>query len=103
MTVQTNASILIIEDDPQHLRLYAKALRGYRLTCVGTGTAALKTLEEKLPDLIILDHVLAEGERGTDFLPRIKAVASHVPIIIISGTLDIEGQLSALSGPLSAH
>jgi DNA-binding NtrC family response regulator len=103
MTAPTNASILIIEDDPQHLRLYAKALRGYRLTCVGTGTAALKALEEKLPDLIILDHVLAEGQRGTDFLPRIKALAAHVPIIIISGTLDIEGQLSALQGPLSAH
>jgi CheY-like chemotaxis protein len=103
MTAQTNASILIIEDDPQHLRLYAKALRGYRLTCVGTGTAALSALEEKLPDLIILDHVLAEGQRGTDFLPRIKALAAHVPIIIISGTLDIEGQLKALQGPLSAH
>src|SRR2546428_10047401 len=103
MPEQTKASILIIEDDPRHLRLYAKALRGYRLTCVGTGTAAMKALEEKLPDLIILDHVLAEGERGADFLPRIKASAAHVPIIIISGTLDLEGQLSALQGPLSAH
>ena len=28
------ASILIIEDDPTQLKLYAKALRSYRLTCV---------------------------------------------------------------------
>ena len=36
------ASILIVEDDPQQLRLYAKALRGYRLTCVSSGTDALR-------------------------------------------------------------
>ena len=97
------ASILVIEDDPTQLRLYSKALRGYRLTCVANGTAALASLRESAPDLIILDHVLAEGERVTEFLPRLKTVAAHVPIIMISGTLDIQGKLKALQGPHSAH
>jgi DNA-binding NtrC family response regulator len=98
-----NASILIVEDDPNQLRLYAKVLRGYRLTCVVSASAALKSLEERAPDLILLDHILAGGEHGTDFLPRLKAMAAHVPIVIVSGTLDIQGKLNALQGPLSAH
>ena len=35
---RNTASILIVEDDPQQLRVYAKALRGYRLTSVSSGT-----------------------------------------------------------------
>ena len=103
MNTTAMASILVIEDDPAQLRLYSKALRGYRLTCVVNGTAALSSARESAPDLIILDHVLADGERGTEFLPRLKAVAAHVPIIMISGTLDIQGKLKALQGPQSAH
>lgn len=103
MKTHTNASVLIVEDDPQQLRLYSKALRGSRLTCVATGTAALQALTEQVPDLIVLDHALADGERGADFIPRLKAIAAHVPIIVISGTLGIAEQLKALQGPLAAH
>lgn len=97
------ASILIVEDDPKQLRLYSKALRGYRLTCVSSGTAALKSLADDVPDVILLDHVLAEGERGVDFLPRLKEAAAHVPVIVISGTLGIRDQVKALQGPKGAH
>jgi DNA-binding NtrC family response regulator len=97
------ASILIVEDDPKQLKLYAKALRGYRLTCVSSGTAALAALAEVRPDLILLDNILAEGERGVEFLPELKGAAAHVPVIVISGTLKLREKLSALQGPRSAH
>lgn len=103
MNSPLKASILIVEDDPRQIRLYSKALRGYRLTCVPSGTTALKSMQERLPDLILLDHILADGERGADFLPRLKAIAAHVPIIVISGTLDVRGQIEALQGPEAAH
>lgn len=103
MNTTAMASILVIEDDPTQLRLYSKALRGYRLTCVANGTAGLASVRETTPDLIILDHVLADGERGADFLPKLKEMAAHVPVIVISGTLDIQGKLKALQGPHSAH
>jgi CheY-like chemotaxis protein len=102
-TLDKLASILIVEDDPKQIKLYAKALRGYRLTCVATGTAALKTLAETRPDLIILDNILEAGERGLDFLARLKSAAAHVPVILISGTLKMREQLVALQGPRSAH
>lgn len=100
---ETMASILIVEDDPKQLKLYGKALRGYSLTCVSTGSAALAVIAETKPDLIILDNILHEGEKGVEFLPKLKAVAAHVPIIMISGTLQIREKLAALQGPRSAH
>jgi len=100
---ETMASILIVEDDPKQLRLYGKALRGYSLTCVSTGSAALAAIADTKPDLVILDNILDAGEKGLDFLPQLKAVAAHVPVIMISGTLQIREKLSALQGPRSAH
>ena len=97
------ATILVIEDDPKQVRLYTKILAQYRLLAVDTGTAALKLLEQEFPDAIILDHQLANGEKGTEFLPLLKTDLAHVPVILVSGTLDIKGQLNALQGPFSAH
>jgi DNA-binding NtrC family response regulator len=97
------ASILIVEDDPRQLKLYGRALRGYHLTCVSTVAAAFKTLDESKPDLIILDNILGDAERGVELLPKLKQAAAHVPVIMISGTLDQREQLKALQGPRAAH
>lgn len=103
MSERALANILIVEDDPQQVWFYSRTLRGYRVTCVPNATAALKELERRLPDLIILDHVLSGGELGVPFLPRLKELAAHVPVIIVSGTLDVQGKLDALQGPHGAH
>lgn len=97
------ASILIIEDDERQLRHYRRTLLRYRLTTVPNGSQAMAVLSEAKPDLIILDHILADGEIGADFLPQLKTVAAHVPIIIISGSLNVRAQLHALQGPHRAH
>ena len=102
-TEEIMASILIVEDDPKQLKLYGRALRGYSLTCVSSGSAALRVIAETKPDLVILDNILDDGEKGLDFLPRLKQIAAHVPVIMISGTLQIREKLAALQGPRSAH
>jgi CheY-like chemotaxis protein len=96
------ASILIVEDDPDQIEVYRHSLAHYRLTCVAHGTAALASLQRALPDLILLDHRLGDGELGGGFLPRLKQVAAHVPVIIVSGMLDMQEQLELLQGPGSA-
>ncbi len=98
MSPTTMATILIVEDDPKQLRLYSKALRGHRLNCVASATAALKALAEARPDLILLDQVLGAGERGLDFLPQLAAMAGPVPIVVISGSLHLRQQLHVLPG-----
>lgn len=97
------ASILIIEDDERQLRHYRRTLVRYRLTSVPNGSQAMALLQTTKPDLIILDHILADGELGSEFLPQLKTIAAHVPIIIISGSLNVRAQLNALQGPLRAH
>lgn len=97
------AAILIIEDDPDQVLLYSKALRPYRLLTAANGTEALRIIHDEIPDVIILDQILAAGEKGTDLLPILKTELAHVPVVIVSGTLDIKGQIKALQGPKSAH
>lgn len=95
--------ILIIEDDDFQYEIYEETLGRYRLTRTTTWRAALKRLAQDPPNVVILDHVLAEGELGLDFLPEFKQVLPHVPVIIVSGALEVKQQLAALQGPRRAH
>lgn len=95
--------LLIIEDDDLQYELYEETLSDYRLVRALNGSAALAKLPVEPPSLLILDHVLAEGERGLDFLPEFKELLPHVPVIIVSGALEVRQQLAALQGPRRAH
>lgn len=99
----TPATILVIEDDDLQYEIYEEALGKYRLVRTRTGSEALARMPEILPDLVILDHVLEAGEQGLDFLPEFKDLLPHVPIIIVSGALEVQQQLRALQGPRRAH
>jgi DNA-binding NtrC family response regulator len=99
----TAIHILIIEDDDLQYEIYEEALSNYRLTRSVSGTHALKMLAVDPPGLLILDHVLADGELGLNFLPEFKQLLPHVPIIIVSGALEVRQQMSALQGPRRAH
>lgn len=95
--------ILIVEDDDLQYEIYEEALSDYELARAKTGTEALAQLAKGLPSIIILDHILAEGELGLDFLPELKEALPFVPIIIVSGALEVHQQMSALQGPRRAH
>lgn len=95
--------ILIIEDDDLQFEIYEEALSAYTLDRVTTGSGALAQLCQNRPDVLILDHVLDKGELGLEFLPALKELIPFVPIIVVSGALDIEQQLKALQGPRRAH
>ena len=96
-------TILIIEDDDLQYEIYEDALSKYRLVRVATGTEALAQIPKDRPDAVILDHVLSEGELGLDFLPQLKELVPFVPIIVVSGALEVHQQLDALQGPRRAH
>ncbi len=97
------ATILIIEDDDLQYEIYEEALSKYKLIRVANGTEALAQIPKNPPDVVILDHVLSEGELGLDFLPELKELLPFVPIIIVSGALEVHQQLEALQGPRRAH
>ncbi|HEX3718820.1 MAG TPA: response regulator [Verrucomicrobiae bacterium] len=95
--------ILIIEDDDFQFEIYEEALAKYKLFRVTNGSEALTQLSHQPPDLVILDHVLSDGELGLDFLPEFKELLPFVPIIVVSGALEVHQQMKALQGPRRAH
>ena len=97
------ASILIIEDDDLQYEIYEETLTRHKLVRSKTATQALRLVAQNPPDVLILDHVLDRGELGLDFLPELKELLPHVPVIIVSGALEVHQQLEALQGPRRAH
>lgn len=95
--------ILIIEDDDLQYEIYEEALSRFDLARVRKGTDAIAAIPANPPDLVILDHVLSDGEQGLSFLPALKELLPFVPIIIVSGALEVHQQLEALQGPRRAH
>lgn len=98
-----SAHILIIEDDDLQYEIYEETLNQYRITRATKCSDAFRNLAGDPPNLLILDHVLAEGELGLNFLPEFKDLLPHVPIIIVSGALEVRQQMAALQGPRRAH
>ncbi|MBI4312926.1 MAG: response regulator transcription factor [Chloroflexi bacterium] len=77
--------ILVVDDEPRYLRAIRFNLEaeGYRITCVGTGDAALAILAgEGFPDLVILD-IMLPGLDGFQVCARVREV-STVPIIMLT-------------------
>jgi DNA-binding NtrC family response regulator len=96
-------TLMILEDDDFQYEIYEEALSSYELVRATTATQALKLVPGRRPDVVILDHVLDKGELGLTFLPELKELMPFVPIIIVSGALEVHEQLGALQGPRRAH
>jgi DNA-binding NtrC family response regulator len=97
------AKILIVEDDDLQYEIYEEALAKYELVRVNNGTEALAVIAKTPPNALILDHVLADGELGLSYLPEFKELLPFVPIIVVSGALEVHQQIQALQGPRRAH
>jgi len=97
------AEILIVEDDDLQYEIYEEALSDYSLTRARNGSEALAAVARKSPAVLILDHVLSDGELGLEFLPELKELLPFVPVIIVSGALEVRQQFNALQGPRRAH
>ncbi len=82
-----NERILIVEDNPQNMKLLLMTLRrhGYTLLEATDGEEALGTALRDKPDLIIMDIQLPKmsGLEVTRKLRQVPA-AGHIPIIAIT-------------------
>ena len=91
--------ILVVEDDPMVGKLhevYINQLEGFKLAnTVRTSDEAIKYLEEKQVDLVILD-VYMPGKDGLDLLKEIRAKRIDVDVIMISAANDRDRILTAL-------
>lgn len=79
--------ILVVEDEESLLKLESilLAAKGYHVTGVGDGKAALEEIAAGKPDLVILDVMIPELD-GFEVCRRIKASpeTSHIPVVMLT-------------------
>lgn len=77
--------LLVVDDDPDILKVLKANLElyGYQVSTAETWTAAQKVLERCLPDLIILDLTLPDGD-GIGICGKLKEDYPRIPVIMLT-------------------
>jgi two-component system OmpR family response regulator len=85
-------TILVVDDDPRFRQLYQSALRlyGFDVTTASDGLAALRSIEQQRPSLVILDLNMP----CVDGWSVLRELGSHestkgIPVIVVTGA-DVE-------------
>ena len=81
--------ILVVEDDADLRRMFrtALSLSGFEVEEAGDGVDALRLIENRIPDLIVLDLVLRSLD-GVSVRQELaaQAVTRHIPVVIVTGS-----------------
>ena len=81
--------VLVVDDDEGLLILMAETLRGeeYEVATAASARAAAESLEHQVPDLMILDLKLQDGN-GPALVARLQRHRTAVPFVIVTGQGD---------------
>ena len=90
--MEKNPTILIVDDEPFNIDFLEQELDdlGYLTISASNGLDALQLVDDRSPDLILLD-IMMPGIDGFEVLSRLKADngSRHIPVIIISAMSDL--------------
>jgi DNA-binding NtrC family response regulator len=86
------AKLLIIDDDPDILRALSEfmQMQGHSVVEAPDLRSAYQALENALPDLVITDYQLPDGD-ALEFLAAVKSMNAPIPCIVLTGhgTIDL--------------
>jgi len=92
------ATLLLVDDIPANLHLLVSALKDlYRLKTATSGEAALKSIAQEAPDLILLD-VMMPGMSGIDVMRQLRdrQETRDIAVIFVSADTSEQTQLAGL-------
>jgi two-component system, sensor histidine kinase len=105
--------VLLVEDDASVRDATSMLLRveGYRVTAVASGAEALRAAAQQVPELLVTDYHLAEGELGTEVIAALRGrVRPDLKAILLTGDTSIvikgmrsDPNLRVLSKPVDAE
>jgi len=87
-TVAQPVRVLLLDDEPTNLHLRTAILRQHGYECIPSSTIEEATELFNGIDIAVLDYHLGAGQFGTEVAALLRRRRPHVPIIILSGTLE---------------
>jgi len=101
-----SARVLVVDDDPEVVGAVGEALQddGYRVETATDGAAALKSVLEAPPDLIVLD-VRMPNLNGWEFceIVRRQSHTRDVPVLFLTACTEVRDQITAMQVGGSDH
>jgi DNA-binding response OmpR family regulator len=95
-----NDRILIVDDNRDNIRLFQQILmdQGYRVFVALSGPAALSSITEEIPDLILLDIMMPEMD-GFTVCREIKKQPrlAEIPVLFLSARNEIVDEMQGFS------
>lgn len=87
--------ILVVEDEPNLLRLYQKELEeeGFKVLTATDGEQAINLTKRTLPDLVVLD-IKINKVQGLEVLKQIKTFDSKISVILNSAYTTFKADFS---------
>jgi len=84
-------SVLLVDDDLSLLDSVGDRLRSYglKVRCEATAAGCAAALAEGVPDLVLLDIQLPDGN-GLDLLSHIRAHHPALPVLMVSSVRGVE-------------
>jgi NtrC-family two-component system response regulator AlgB len=100
----TLARILLVDDEAPILRTFRYCLEdaGYRVTTAQNGAQTLAALEREVFDVCFLDVSIGE-ESGLDLLPKIKAAAPWMRVVVATAHSSVDTAVDAMRAGASDY
>ncbi|WP_091078660.1 response regulator transcription factor [Micromonospora nigra] len=82
---QTEARLLVVEDDPNILELLSASLRfaGFDVATATSGSAALHAAKDHRPDLVVLDVMLPDLD-GFEVIRMLREGGTRTPVVFLT-------------------
>ena len=96
MSTQEKPYILVVDDEPAIRELIQDILEdeGYHVTTAENGDSARKCLNERIPQLVLLDIWMPDID-GISLLKEFKQQESNIAVVMMSGHGTIESAVEA--------